>query len=418
MSSMSSTANIEKTIQSTDVTELAPMMSGENIVCFAKDWNGDPTSVTHVMRQLALSNRVLWLNSIATRTPDLSNSADLSKIVEKLKGFLKGPQKVSDSMWVYTPIVLPLPHNPIAIRINKWILRTAIGILRRKLKMQDFQLWAWPPTAGEYVDVLGQSFTVYYCADAWSSFSHVDGRQMERLDTHLCRRADVVFATGHALAEERRLLNPETHLATHGVPYKQFAAALEPNLPAPTDLADCPQPIIGFYGLIEDWMDQDLVTYLAERHPEWTIALVGKICVDVSRLEKHTNIRLLGRKPHSDLPAYCKQFAVGVLPHRINDLTRHMNPIKLREYLCAGLPIVSTALPEVQMYGDLCSIATSYAEFENAISDAIGTDNLESRRARSEQMKGESWEHKVNQLMTTVMRVRTQKRASHNIKST
>jgi glycosyltransferase involved in cell wall biosynthesis len=387
------------------------IMSGQNIVCFAKDWNGDPTSVTHVMKLLSEHNRVLWINSVATRSPDLRSASDLKKILDKLMGFARGPQRIHDNLWVYTPIVLPLLRNPLAIALNQAILRASIWLLRRKLDMKRFQLWAWPPSAGEYVDVLGQDFTVFYCTDSWADFSHVDGEKMALLEERLCRRADVVFATSRSLAAQKRKLNPETHLATHGVAFDQFAAALDPDLPTPADLADCKQPILGFYGLIEDWMDQDLLVQLAQRHPEWTIALIGKVCVDVSRLKACPNIRLLGRKPHSELPAYCRRFAVGLLPHKVNNLTLKMNPIKLREYLCAGVPVVSTALPEVAYYEKLCTTAESYEEFERAIEQAIRTDSPALRRERSEAMRGETWQGKIEALSAIVQQVQRRQQA-------
>src|SRR5438552_10679474 len=89
-------------------------VTGENILCFAKDWSEDPTSNNHVMRELARGNRVLWMNSISTRTPSLANGRDLKKLALKVAGFLQGAKQVSEQMWVYTPIVLPLPHNPLA----------------------------------------------------------------------------------------------------------------------------------------------------------------------------------------------------------------------------------------------------------------------------------------------------------------
>lgn len=385
------------------------LMKGQNIVCFAKDWDGDPTSVTHVMKLLSEHNRVLWLNSIGTRSPNFTRSSDLKKIVSKLIGFVKGPKRVYANLWVYTPIVLPLPYNRMAIAINRWILRTSVRLLRHKLQMHSFQLWAWPPTAGEYVDLLGQNFTVFYCTDSWSNFSHVDGQKMGELERYLCRRADVVFATSHSLAAEKRLLNPETHLAAHGVSYDQFAAALDDTLPTPADLADCTQPVLGFYGLIEDWMDQDLILYLAKRHPEWTIVLIGKACVDLSRLNSCPNIRLLGRKPHAELPAYCRRFSVGILPHKLNALTLRMNPIKLREYLSAGLPVVSTALPEVACYAGPCHVTDSYEEFEHAVEEAIRTDSPLQRRERSTSMRTETWERKVGALCATVQSVQVKR---------
>ena len=91
-------------------------MTGENIICFAKDWDESPTSNNHVMAELAKSNRVLWLNSISTRSPTLTSGRDLRKIRAKLASFSKGARRVQDNLWVYTPIVLPLPHNPMAVR--------------------------------------------------------------------------------------------------------------------------------------------------------------------------------------------------------------------------------------------------------------------------------------------------------------
>src|SRR5438128_10425974 len=97
-------------------------LTRENIICFAKDWNEDPTSNNHVMRLLARDNRVLWLNSIATRTPNFSSGRDLSKIGRKLASFARGPRAAADTLWVYTPIVLPFPHLRGATSLNRQIL--------------------------------------------------------------------------------------------------------------------------------------------------------------------------------------------------------------------------------------------------------------------------------------------------------
>src|SRR4051812_40107244 len=113
-------------------------MTGENIICFAKDWAEDPTSNNHVMRQLARDNRVVWLNSISTRAPSLSSGRDLRKIVHKLAGFMQGAKQVDERLWVYTPIVLPLPHSPLAAAVNRSILRLTLRMLRRKLGMKEF----------------------------------------------------------------------------------------------------------------------------------------------------------------------------------------------------------------------------------------------------------------------------------------
>ena len=382
-------------------------MKGQNIICFAKDWSEDPTSCNHVLEELAKENRVLWINSISTRSPDLTSGRDMGKIVRKLASFFKGPKAAGERLWVYTPLVLPFHHNPRAVAINRVLLRTTLRLLRRKLGMGEFQLWTFVPTSAEYVGHLGESLLVYYCTDNWSKFRSMDGERVNNMVERLATQADVVFATSTPILERLSPFNKNAHLAAHGVDYELFSTALDAATPLPDDLAALSGQVLGFYGLIEDWLDQGLIAYLAERHPEWSIALVGKTMVDTSALSRFKNVHFLGRKPHSMLPAYCKGFAVGLIPHHVNELTRHMNPIKLREYLCAGLPIVSTNLPEVKQYGEHCLIAEDYAAFERGVQRAIQCDTPELRRRRSEAMRIETWESKVaalNRHIETAMR--------------
>jgi glycosyltransferase involved in cell wall biosynthesis len=165
------------------------------------------------------------------------------------------------------------------------------------------------------------------------------------------------------------------------------------------------KPVIGFIGLIQDWIDQDLIAHVAERHPEWSLVLVGKAIVDVSRLARLPNVHLLGRRPYADLPAYCKGFSVGIIPFVLNELTHHVNPIKLREYLSAGLPVVSTPLPEVMHHAEHASIAKEPQEFVAALERAVAEDTPALRRRRSERMRKEAWEHKVAEIGDQVNRV-------------
>ncbi|MBI4508378.1 MAG: glycosyltransferase [Deltaproteobacteria bacterium] len=384
-------------------------MNGENIVCFAKDWSEDPTSNNHVMKLLARDNEVLWLNSIAMRTPDFRSGRDLSKIGRKLASFMRGPVTVEKRLSVYTPIVLPFPHSRAAVMMNRQILKTTVSLLRRRQGMRDFQLWTFLPTAVEYVGKLGESLVVYYCTDEFSQFSYLDGGKMARMERELCQRADIVFTTSRTLHEKKRALNPETHLASHGVDHAHFSTAMEERTKVAEEIAALPRPILGFFGLIHDWIDLDLFAYIAELRPTWSIVLIGKAAVDVSKLKKYPNIHLLGRKPYEELPRYCKGFDIGLIPFVLNELTRNVNPIKLREYLSAGLPVVSTNLPEIGYYSDTCRIATDHAGFLAACDAALGEDSLEERRRRSRAMAKETWEAKVMELGEHVKRVKRER---------
>jgi peptidoglycan/xylan/chitin deacetylase (PgdA/CDA1 family)/glycosyltransferase involved in cell wall biosynthesis len=383
---------------------------GQNIICFSKDYFEAPTSNHHVIRHLARRNRVLWLNSISTRTPDLSSGRDLGKIIRKLGAFAQGPRRVEENLWVHTPLVLPFPHSPAARAVNGQILRATVGALRRRLDMPAFQLWTFLPNVADYLGMLGESLSVYYCVDEWSKFSYVDGAETAARERELCARADVVFAVCQPLVDRKRAQNPETYLATHGVDHESFARALE-DAPLPSDLAALRPPVLGFYGTIQDWVDLDLVAHLAERHPEWSIALVGRCLVDVGRLARLSNVHLLGQKPHEALPDYCRGFAAGLIPYVIDERMEYVNPIKLREYLSAGLPVVSTPVPEVERYGHLCTVARDFAAFERGVADAIASDSPERRRARSLAMRAETWERKVAQVEERVLEVQGRKEA-------
>ncbi|HZO17252.1 MAG TPA: glycosyltransferase [Polyangiaceae bacterium] len=368
-------------------------MRGESIICFAKDWEEAPTSNHHVMRELARDHDVVWLNSVSTRTPSL-NGRDLRKIVRKLRQFFRGPQRVDDGMWVFTPLVLPLPHSPMAKTLNRRLLQFTIWWLQQRLDIERFQLWTFLPSTADYVGALGESLVVYYVVDEWSLFSYVDGARIAEADRELCKRADVVFAVCGTLAASRRVLNPTTHLAPHGVDYELFRRAIEPG-PIPHDIAMLGTPLIGFYGTVQDWVDQRLLAYLAARHPEWNIVLIGPRLCDTSALEAFPNIHLLGARDHARLPDYCRAFSVGLIPYVVEERMRYVNPLKLREYLSAGLPIVSTEVPEAERFAPHCTVAKDYAAFEAAVEEALRHDSPTLRRERSESMKSETWSARV-----------------------
>jgi len=383
-------------------------LAGDNIICFAKDRGEHPTSNHHVMIELAKRNRVLWLNSVATRTPDFTSGRDLRKIARKVASLGRGPVKVRENLWVWTPLVLPFPRSRIARLLNRQILTGALRALRWRLGFDEFQLWLFLPNAVDYVGSLGESVVVYYCVDEWSMFSYIEESFMADADRRLCRRADVVFATCHGLAERKRELNPETHVATHGVDHELFAAALDQDAVIPTDLAKIESPRIGFYGTVQDWVDLELIAELARRRRDWQFVLIGQVLCDVSPLEGLENVHLFGRREHASLPAYCRGFDVALIPYVMSERMSTVNPIKLREYLSAGLPVVSSPLPEVARYPE-CAIASGADEFETAIAAAIDSDSASERRRRSETMSSETWAAKVAAVRQTVERVMTER---------
>jgi glycosyltransferase involved in cell wall biosynthesis len=390
------------------------------IIAFAKDWNEDPTSNHHVLRELAKTRRVLWLNSLATRTPNLSSARDLGKLRRKLGEFARGPVRVENDLWVFTPLVLPLPHLAAARAVNRLALRVTLGALRWRLGLSDFHLWTFLPNVADYLGVLGEQLSVYYCVDEWSMFSYLDRDRTVELERRLLTKVDAVFAINHALADTKRSINAATFVSPHGVDVDLFGRALSDDTVVPADLAAIkashPGPVIGFYGTLQDWVDLELIESVARARPDWSIVLIGQILIDVERLRTIENVHLLGRRAHQELPAYCKGFDVGIIPYRRQARMEFVNPIKLREYLAAGLPVVSTSVPEVVRYGARCAIADSPEDFVVAIEAAttgIGTaTNLEHRRTRAAAMANESWSARVAEVARVVEQIAESKRSS------
>ena len=382
-------------------------MNGEHIVCFAKDWDDHPTSNNHVMRLLARTNRVLWVSSIGMRRPTAS-ARDLRRAARKAADSLRGPRHVQDDLWVLAPLALPLPHSPIATALNRRWLRSTIRRAARRLGMARYQVWTFLPNTVDYATDLAPELLVYYCTDDWAHAEGFDGRALAEAERRLCARADVVFATSTPLAAAKRRINANTHTAPHGVDHALFARALDPATPVAPEIARLGPPAIGVVGLIDQRVDLELLARLAAHRPERPIVLVGRPhCVDLQPLlAAHPNIHALGQWPYARLPELLKGFGVALVPFVVNEYTHHVNPVKLREYLSAGLPVVSTDLPEVGQYRRWCRIGRNASEFASAVDAALAQDSRTERTARSEAMRGETWEHRVAEIAAVVERAR------------
>jgi glycosyltransferase involved in cell wall biosynthesis len=371
-------------------------MSPSTIICLANNYFFDPTSKHHVMRELARTEEVLWINWHASRRPSLSKR-DLSSIVEKLAQFRRGVIEVPEGLRVLTPLVVPLPSSRLARSANRLLVQLQTRWVLRKLPTRR-QVWSFTPDIVPLLGGFGEELVVYYCVDEFAAFSGYDIETTRRLDRELCERADLVITTSRSLFEAKRQFNPRTIYVPHGVLYRHFAQALDPEFPVADDLRDLPRPILGYYGLVQDWQDLDLLAEIARRRPEWSIVLVGKVQAEVERFRGITNLHFLGQRPHQVLPHYSRGFDVALIPHKVNELTLNMNPIKLREYLAAGLPVVSSPLPEVRAYEPEVRIAEGVEGWIDAITDALSSRGPEADRTRSMRVAGEDWSVRVAEI--------------------
>ena len=379
------------------------MLEGASILCFAHDWGGDPTSKTHIMRILSRRNRVLWINSIGMRRPTVSR-ADFGRLLGKLRRGLGGCRQVEPNLFVVSPLVVPLPGMAAADRLNALILAGTLRRLCRRLDLSQPILWSFLPTVGRLLGSLDEGMVIYHCVDEYTEFTGVPRDALKRMEHDLVRRADLVLTSSQRLHDERQPLNPNTHFVSHGVDLPHFTRALDATTVIPEDLRHLPRPIIGFIGLLADWVDLELVRDIALRRPEWSFAMIGKTAADLGALRDLPNVHRLGQKPYAALPGYCRGLDVGIIPFRINQLTLRANPLKLREYLAAGLPVVSTPMPEVARYAGLVHLAEGVEAFTRGIEAALAADDGrdDARRRRALAMASESWEARVEEISALI----------------
>lgn len=372
-------------------------LSGRDIVCFSHDWTGDPLSKTHLMRILARDNRVLWVNAIANRMPTAS-SKDVSRIFNKLKSFTEPIREVEPNIFVLNPLAIPAYGSKNIVSINQAFLIRQIKAAMRKLGFANVVNMVFNPAAGMIAGRLNESELIYYCVDEYTAFTGVsDG--LKAIEDALFRRADLVVVSAERLLELKRHLNPNTHVIRHGTDWRHFRTAVDGGVSVPADIADLPRPIIGFHGLLADWVDYELIKKAAEHFSHGSVVLIGKVAVDaehkIKALDGVPNIHLLGRKPYAELPAYCAAFDVALNPFAINELTLAANPLKVREYLAAGLPVVSTDIPEVRVLDDVL-VGVDHNDFIARIDQALASPKPRDRV--SDAIKHESWDAKVEEL--------------------
>ncbi|MGC3996081.1 MAG: polysaccharide deacetylase family protein [Anaeromyxobacter sp.] len=375
-------------------------LTGRDIVCFSNDWDGDPLSKTHVMRILARENRVLWVNSIGNRSPR-ATAADARRAWKKLRDVARGLTEPEPNLHVLAPLYLPAYGSEAARQANRTLLRLQVRRAMRRLGMRAPISWSFLPSAATVAGSLGESLVLYHVVDEFSAFSDASSH-VAALERRLLRRADLVIASSEKLVADKRPYNPRTVLVRHGVDHAHFARALEPGLAPAAPLAGLPRPVIGFFGLVADWIDLELVRAVADAWPQGSVVLVGKVITGLGALEGARNVHLFGRRPYAELPAWCRGFDVALTPFRLNALALAANPLKAREYVAAGLPNVCTDLPELRRIPG-CTVARDRAGFLAAVAEALRDPGPS--RVRSALVAAEGWEARVEEIRAHVAAV-------------
>jgi glycosyltransferase involved in cell wall biosynthesis len=374
------------------------VIRGRNIVCLASNWRDHPTSKHHVMRQLAQYNHVLWVNFHASRRPQLTRR-DAHLALRRLWQTWAGTRRVGPHLDLLSPLLVPLPASRLARWINSRVVCRQIRSALDHLPVRPVQLWLFAPDIPEVIGQLPAERVVYYCVDDFAAFSGYDAALVERLERRTVAGSDLVITTSAELQMRHRRQHRCVHLVPHGVDFDHFATACTlPEHAIPDDLKPIRRPIFGYMGVTADYVDLPLLAQAARARPDWSWVLLGDVRCAMSAVAGLKNIHILGGRPYEQLPAYCRGFDVGLIPFRMNRLTRAVNPIKLREYLAAGLPVVSAPLEAVKAYAPAVQIAETLPEFLAACERALHMAVDGRPQARQDLVRAESWRFRVEYL--------------------
>ncbi len=258
-------------------------------------------------------------------------------------------------------------------------------------------LWTWTPMALPWATGLEPEVVVYDCMDELSLFAGAPIELLER-EQRLLSCADLVFAGGPSMFEAKRRRHSSVHLFPSSIDAQHFgrARALE-GAAEPADQATIPRPRLGFFGVIDERFDRDLIGDLAAANPQWQVVLIGPVVkIDPSTLPRAANIHYLGAKPYAELPAYLAGWDVALLPFAANESTRFISPTKTPEYLAGGRRVVSTPVRDVvDTYGrrGLVEIGLDAGEFAEAIERCLADRDRENWLAQVDRhLAGSSWD--------------------------
>lgn len=372
------------------------------ILYFGNDWFAENrTSSHHVAERLGRKHPLLYIDTPGMRAPQ-ATGRDVKKLFRKLKQAVELPKQVGPHMWVMTMPQIPFHGLPGVKLLNRVFSRMLVKRAARSLGFRKPVYWFVVPHASVALGDDRKNFVVYYCIDDYAAFPGVDTASVQKMDDDLTRRANQLFVAAEKLLPAKITMNRTATLSPHGVDVDLFGSAQDPRLEIPEEAQNLTHPVIGYFGAISNWTDTDLIGFLADSRPDWTFLLIGLPSVDVSSLRVRKNIVLIPPQPYKTLPRWAKVFDAAIIPYRLTQQVLNANPLKLREYLATGKPVISTWTPEVEKFRDVVRIAKDHGEFLKQIETSLHEDCDAAREDRLKAVRGSSWDSRVDDVLTKV----------------
>lgn len=397
------------------------MITNRNILCISTPpWESDYASTTvQLMRELSRHNKVLFVNNPFTMKDVLDGLQKKKKVpVKKVFGFKKRlkiiPLENGSEAYVLTPpMVLTtqfLPNGWLYRTLTRWngqlLLRTVKKQLKQLHMQQDLiNVVAFNPTLGlEVGRKFGESLLLYLCYDEISAAPHLKKHGVWQ-EQAFAKMVDAIIVTSQGLFERKKLLAKHCFIVKNAADFPLFSSGFNTVIPQKKQ--------VGFIGGIDRRLDYPLMEHLIRSLPDVEFIFIGRILYNTGAelLKKLKNVVIVGPKPLTELPAYVKNFSVGIIPFKRSDSLKNVYPLKLNEYLAAGIPVVTTNFSYLDEFKDIVSIAATTEAFTTYVIHEMQNDTLEKRRARQEVARLNSWAHRAEEFSDVITQLEQQKHA-------
>jgi len=349
-----------------------------------------------IMRRLAEHWPVLFVNSLGVRMPDPGNGMQfLARIGRKARSLGRGLVRIENRFHVFSPLSIPGERGQ---RLTGWALAPQIRIAAAAAGIRRPLLWIHCPAGAELVQHIPSVATILQRTDRFEAFPEADRALVERQIGKLKQQADlVVYCSPHLQADECAQVK-RSLLLTHGVDVDAFASAGRGLSIEPSDIASIRRPRVGFIGGMDaHTFDPELFLRIASQLSDRQFVMVGGVSLPAGWCSLE-NVHFLGRKPYDQVPAYMAACDALIMPWNKSDWIQACNPIKLKEYLATGRPVITTDFPALDGWREFVHVADSADAFAKAIRTARAVD----QDAVLCRLSGETWSMKADLLRAEI----------------
>ncbi len=382
-------------------------MTTLDVLCFGgEDWwyHNRAHIDMQLMRRFAKLGKTLYVNSIVMQKPSFKKATAGGKslghkIVRKTRSIMRGLQLSDAGFWVYSPLSLPVQHITSLRKVNEALMQRQLSRAVARIGLNDPVIWVACPVASKMATEMAPSKLVYQRTDKFEDYPNIDAETVRKCDMQLKAAADLtIFCSKSLYAEEESQCKKAVYV-DHGVDFDAFAGAeKDPNVPP--EMASIPRPIVGFFGGIDSHTSNiALVEQLVGLLPDMSFVFVGKESADCSSFKSRENVWMLGHKPYEQIPHYGKCFDVAIMPWRRNSWIEACNPIKFKEYLALGKPIVTTPFSQLAGHDNLLYQARNPEQFAEQIRRAIAENNPDRIKARRQKVRSATWDSRAQQVL-------------------